>query len=133
MTTAPTTHPAQGVIANVVEAWKAHDADAFADQFTATATMTLPGTFVRGREDIGRFMRGAFAGPYRGSRVTGTPVSMHPLGADAVVLVTEGGVVHEGQDDVDQASAIRALWVLVREDDAWRLAAYQNTPRTAAA
>ncbi|GIH66858.1 MULTISPECIES: SgcJ/EcaC family oxidoreductase [Microbispora] len=116
----------------IIEAWSGNDADAFAEVFTEDATMILPGVFVTGREQIRAFMAGAFAGPYKGTRVTGEPVVAKFLGADAAVLVTRGGVLAPGETEPAPERAVRATWVLSKQDGRWLLTAYQNTPINAA-
>ncbi|KOX24300.1 SgcJ/EcaC family oxidoreductase [Nocardiopsis sp. NRRL B-16309] len=116
----------------IVSAWAGHDPEAFSRVFTEDGTMVLPGVMCRGREEVRAFMAQAFAGPFKGTRVTGTPVSARALGGDAAVLVTQGGVLAPGEEKVSDARAIRASWVAVRTDEGWQLAAYQNSPRDAA-
>jgi uncharacterized protein (TIGR02246 family) len=115
--------------ARLVRAWAAHDATAFAELFAADGTMILPGVYKKGRDDIRAFMADAYAGPYKDTRVTGSPLDIKPLGADAVALLTEGGVLAPGERELADAEAIRASWILVRRDGGWQLAVYQNTPR----
>lgn len=117
------------VPAQMVQAWANHDADAFAALFTEDGTMILPGLYKKGRDEIRTFMAGAYASRYAGTRVTGTPIEIKPLGADAVAVITTGGVLAPGADKLDDAAAIRASWILVRRDDQWQLAIYQNCPR----
>ncbi|GAB6899184.1 SgcJ/EcaC family oxidoreductase [Kineosporia succinea] len=131
--TAPTIDSPTDVLPAVVSAWAAHDSDAFADLFVAEGTMTLPGRFLQGREKIREFLRAAYAGPYQGTRVTGTPIAITPLAEGAVAVVTEGGVLYAGDQEVQAGNAIRAVWVLSRAEGSWKLAAYQNTPRNAPA
>ncbi|MCX6462092.1 MAG: SgcJ/EcaC family oxidoreductase [Pseudonocardiales bacterium] len=115
--------------ARIIAAWTAHDADAFAAVFHADATMILPGAYAKGREAIREYMAGAFAGQYRGSQVTGQPISLEFFGEDTAVLVSQGGVMAAGQNKVSPAGAVRATWVATRDaDGTWRLAAYQNSP-----
>jgi uncharacterized protein (TIGR02246 family) len=118
----------QAVPQRVVTAWADHDADAFAEVFTADGTMILPGLYRRGRDDIRSHMAEAFTGPYRGTRVTGEPVNVSVLGERVVALITEGGVMLPGETEVAKERAIRATWLLVKQDGEWRLAAYQNSP-----
>ena len=130
-----TADPASAAVAavpdRIVAAWARQDAAAFADVFTADGTMILPGTYHQGREAIRSFLEAGFAGPYRGTRVTGRPLHLRFLGPDTALVVTEGGVLAPGDTAVADQRAIRATWVVVRQDGEWRLAAYQNSPRDA--
>lgn len=138
--TTSTSAPATGdqaavaaVPARMVAAWAAHDADAFAELFTADGTMILPGVYVKGRTEIRAFMAAGYAGAYKGTRVTGQPLDIKPLGPDTVALITEGGVLAPGESDLSAAAAIRASWILVKREGQWLLAVYQNCPRDAQA
>ncbi|MFC4068996.1 SgcJ/EcaC family oxidoreductase [Actinoplanes subglobosus] len=117
----------------MVEAWAAHDADAFADLFAEDGTLILPGVYQTGKAAIREFMAAAYAGPYRGTTVTGRPIAVKPLAPGAVAVLTEGGVLPPGATELPDASAIRASWILVKRDGRWVLAVYQNCPRDGAA
>jgi uncharacterized protein (TIGR02246 family) len=126
--TEPVTDPA-AVPGRIVAAWAAHDAEAFAAVFADDGTMILPGgVFARGRADVAAFMSRAFAGPYRGTRVTGTPFDVRVLAEDVCVLLTRGGVLAPGETEVAPERAVVATWLLTRSGGGWQLAAYQNTP-----
>ncbi|WP_329087337.1 SgcJ/EcaC family oxidoreductase [Streptosporangium sp. NBC_01469] len=113
----------------VISAWADNDPDAFAAVFAADATMVLSGgVFAAGRDQIRAFMASAFEGPYRGTRVAGQPISARFITPDAAVLVTKGGVLVPGETEVAPERAIRATWVLTKQDGQWLLTAYQNTP-----
>ncbi|MEO3772708.1 SgcJ/EcaC family oxidoreductase [Micromonospora sp. B9E7] len=133
-TTAPTDPNAEqaeiaAVPARMVAAWAAHDADAFADLFTEDGTLILPGVYKKSRDEIREFMASQYAGPYQGTRVTGTPIGLKPLAAGAVALLTTGGVIAPGETELADRDAIRASWILVKRDGRWQLAVYQNCPR----
>jgi uncharacterized protein (TIGR02246 family) len=113
----------------IVAAWAAQDPAAFAAVFTEDGSMILPGVYCKGRDGIRSFMAGAFDGPYRGTRVTGTPLAMNFLGSSAAVVVTEGGVLAPGETRVADERAVRATWVMVKDQGRWQLAAYHNGPR----
>jgi len=115
----------------IMNAWAEHKPDAFADVFTEDGTMILPGVFVKGRDEIRSFMRAAFDGPYKGTRVTGQPFSVKFFNSGVALLHTQGGVLAADETEVAAERAVRASWLAVKQDSRWLLAAYQNTPRNA--
>lgn len=119
--------------ARMMAAWAAHDSAAFAQLFTEDGTMILPGLYMKGRNEIQAFMAESFAGRFQGTRVTGQPIELKPLGAGAVAVVTEGGVIAAGESELSAAAAIRASWIVVKRGDEWFLAVYHNCPRDPAA
>jgi uncharacterized protein (TIGR02246 family) len=121
------------VPARMITAWAAHDADAFADLFTEDGTMILPGLYKKGRDEIRAFMAAEYAGRFKGTQVTGQPIDIKPLSADAVALLTQGGVLAPGETELSAEAAIRASWILVKRDGKWLLAVYQNCPLNPAA
>jgi uncharacterized protein (TIGR02246 family) len=116
----------------IVTAWAQHDADAFADVFVEDGTMILAGVYCEGRAAVRDYMATMFEGPYQGTQVTGTPISIRFLSEDAAILLSDGGVLAPGATEVSSDSAIRASWLVIRRDGGWRLFAYQNTPRDTA-
>ncbi|MEU1586959.1 SgcJ/EcaC family oxidoreductase [Micromonospora sp. NPDC005710] len=113
----------------LVKAWAAQDAQAFADIFVDNGSMLLPGVYRQGKDNIRDFMSTAFGGPFKGTRVTGTPVEIKQLAPGAVALITEGGVIPAGETTLPDRAAIRASWILVNHDGEWLLSVYQNCPR----
>lgn len=127
----PSTEQAEiaAIPARMVAAWAHHDANAFADLFTQDGTMILPGVYKKGRDEIREFMTAAYAGPYHGTRVTGSPIDIKPLADGAVAVLTVGGVLDAGDTELSDEAAIRASWILVKREGRWQLAVYQNCPR----
>lgn len=114
----------------VSSSWAEGDADTFASVFADGGTMILAGVYCEGRDEVRDFMAEAFDGPYKGTQVTGTPISIRKLGPDVAILLSDGGVIGAGETEVSEDSQIRASWLAVRQEDGqWLLAAYQNTPR----
>jgi uncharacterized protein (TIGR02246 family) len=116
------------VLAALYRAWEANDAEAFVADYTDDASVVQPGVYKKDREEIRTTMAAGFAGPLSGSRATDHPGDIRFLTDDAAVVVSEGGIIFPGQDDVASEGLVRATWTLVRRDDAWRIAAYHNSP-----
>ncbi|GLU48710.1 SgcJ/EcaC family oxidoreductase [Nocardiopsis ansamitocini] len=119
----------KSVPARIVEAWEKNDADLFAAVFTEDASLILPGdVYLVGREQIRSFMANAYAGPFKGTRVVGDPLLVKRLDDNAALLVTQGGILAPGDEQVTPERAIRASWVLVKSGAGWLITGYQNTP-----
>ncbi len=131
MTTTEVTAADQASVAALTQqflaAWAYQDADGVADLFTDDGTLTLPGVFRQGRDDIRAYFVEAFATTYRGSQVVGKPISLRFFGSDVALLLSSGGVLGSGESEVSEEQAIRASWFLVRAEGQWRLAAYHNS------
>lgn len=118
---------ARDVVEEVNDAWAMNDADRFADLYTDDATFILSGDrFFQGREHIRSELTQSFAGPHKGTRLLTYVVDGRLLSPGLAILVTEGGVLLPGQSEPDWERALRATWVVVKESDRWRVAAYQN-------
>jgi len=74
-------------------------------------------------------MKAAYAGPFKGSGVTGNPVDVRFVSDDVALLRTHGGILAPGEDEIDPELAVRSTWVCVKQNGEWRLAGYQNSPR----
>lgn len=121
---------ALGVPLRLVAAWSTNDAVAMASVFTEDGIMILPGdVYKKGRGEILSFMAAAFAGPFKGTGVTGRPVDVRFASDDVALLRTHGGILAPGETEIDPELAVRSTWVTVKKDGQWQLAAYQNSPR----
>ena len=114
----------------LVAAWSHNDASGVADVFTEDGILILPGdVYKNGREEIRSFMAAAYAGPFKGTGVTGRPVDLR-FASDTVAMIrTHGGILPPGETDIDPALAVRSSWITVYRDGQWQLASYQNSPR----
>ncbi|MQA97863.1 MAG: SgcJ/EcaC family oxidoreductase [Streptosporangiales bacterium] len=114
------------MLGEIVAAWAANDAAAFAAHYTEDATVVLPGgVFHQGREAIRGFMTAAFAGPMKGSCSLDEPESVRVRG-DQAVVISRCGIALAGEDEVAPEHARRATWVLSRRDGAWLVTAYHK-------
>jgi uncharacterized protein (TIGR02246 family) len=115
----------------ITQAWAENDAAAFAAAFTEDGTMVLPGdVFKKGRADIEAFMAAGYAGPYKGTSVTGRPIDAKLLNeaGDVASVVTIGGVLQPGETETSRAATIRATWILAKQGGEWLISAYHNSP-----
>jgi uncharacterized protein (TIGR02246 family) len=118
-----------GATMKMISAWATNDADIFATVFTEDATMILPGdVHLTGREAIRTFMAEGYQGRYKGTKVTGKPLSMRRIADDVAVLTTLGGVLEPGDAELTEKAIIRATWVLRQTDGEWLISAYHNSP-----
>jgi uncharacterized protein (TIGR02246 family) len=119
----------QNLFDDIYQAWADGDADAFAKLYTEDATVVMPGVFNQGRDGIRGYMAAGFAGPLKGSRGVDTPRDTRVIDGQSAIVVSEGGIVPAGQDDVPEGRTVRATWVLSKRDGQWLVAAYSNAPR----
>lgn len=118
----------------MVRAWSFNDGKAISEVFTEDGIMILPGdVFKQGREEIRNFMSAAYAGPFQGTGVTGTPVDLRFASDDVAIIQTHGGILAPGQEEIPPELAVRSTWVVVNDGERWNLAGYQNSPRGAGA
>lgn len=118
----------------LIAAWARNDAAGVADSFTEDGILILPGDVLKqGRNEIRAFMTAAYAGPFKGTGVTGNPVDVRFVTDDVALLRTHGGILAPGETEIDPELAVRSTWVTVRKNGEWLLAGYQNSPRGAGA
>ena len=114
----------------LVAAWAHNDAAGIANVFTEDGILILPGdVYKKGREEILSFMAAAFAGPFKGTGVTGQPVDVRFVGDNVALLRTHGGILAPGETEIAPELAVRSTWVTVKKNGQWQLATYQNSPR----
>lgn len=117
-------------IAGLTQAWAAHDATAYGAGFTENATYTtFAGTYYTGRHDITDSHAALFDGVLEGTRLTDAYLGLQVLTDDVAILTTRGDR-YEG-DDPGALTKVQT-YTLVRQEDVWRVAAFQNTARSEA-
>lgn len=118
----------RGVVNGIRMAWADNDADAFADAYTQDASMILSGDrYLSGRETIRKVVTQQFRTAHLGTTLLQDVVDLRFIGSGSAVAITEGGVLGPGEVRPAPARAIRATWVLSKQDGKWLIAAYQNT------
>jgi len=120
------------------DAWNRGDAAGFASQFTDDADFVAwNGAYGRGRQAIEDGHRPLFDGPLAGSRMalvddgaqSAPPESLRFVRPDVAIMVIPGEVTLAGQSATDHESL--QTFVLVKNGDRWRVAAFQNTRKQA--
>ncbi|MDI1461327.1 SgcJ/EcaC family oxidoreductase [Catellatospora sp. KI3] len=115
------------VLDAISRAWDAADADAFGRAFTEDASyITFVGTEYRGRADITESHRALFRAFTKGTRLIGEITSLRFPGPDTAVAVGRGDTYKRRPPA--EPSKIQTF-VLVRQPDGWRVAAFHNTRR----
>jgi uncharacterized protein (TIGR02246 family) len=132
--TSPAEREVLGLPLRLVAAWAVNDAEGVANCFLEDGILILPGDVLKfGRAEILPFMAAAYAGPFKGTGVTGNPVDVRFASDDVALLRTHGGILAPGETEIDEELAVRSTWVVVKTDGEWQLAGYQNSPRGAGA
>jgi uncharacterized protein (TIGR02246 family) len=118
----------EGLFRDLLAAWNAHDARAFAALFSANANVVgFDGSQMNGRAEIEAVLGQIFK-----DHVTATYVGKvretRALGPGAALLRAVVGMVPAGQNDINPAvNAVQSL-VAVQSAGGWRIALFQNTP-----
>ncbi len=114
----------------LIAAWSKNDGYGVAKSFTEDGILILPGDVLKkGRDEVGAFMTAAYAGPFKGTGVTGRPVDLRFVSDTVALIRTHGGILAPGETEIDEELAVRSTWVVVKRDNEWQLAVYQNSPR----
>lgn len=105
------------------EAWGRGDADAFSRLFAADATYaTFLGDVLVGREAIRETHHDIFTKWQKGTQLIVKAIQTRQLANDVTVLLTIGGM-GQGDPEFDKFQT----FTLVKRDDRWLIAAFQNT------
>ncbi|MEC3975175.1 SgcJ/EcaC family oxidoreductase [Amycolatopsis sp. H20-H5] len=109
-------------------AWAANDGDFFASIFVENGSLLMQDEQLTSREDIRAFMTAGYAGIYRGASVDGWPLSVKFLADDVALVVTQGGIILDGETEIAPQREIRAVWIITLVDGHWKLVSHQSSP-----
>jgi len=109
-------------------AWNAGDARAFAASFTEDATYVIYlGEALIGRDEIETNHVDVFTKWQKGTRMTVKALRKTPLGDDAAVVLSAGGIGTGESVPYDKLQT----FTMVRREGRWLCAAFQNTKMSA--
>ncbi|MEV6926507.1 SgcJ/EcaC family oxidoreductase [Dactylosporangium sp. NPDC051485] len=127
--TEPDEKAALTVAMRIQAAWAANDPDAFADVFTADGSLLMRDDQLVSSDEIRSYMGRLFTTTHKGARVKGWPISVQFLSDGVAMVITEGGVIMPGADEIAPENLIRATWVIARQPDGRpRLVSHQSSP-----
>lgn len=114
--------------ARLLGAWNAQDGDAFAACFAPDGTsIGFDGSTIEGQAEIRTHLRTIFADHQTGRYVVKVR-AVRALAEDVALLRAVSGMIPAGQSTVaPQVNALQTL-LATRQDDAWRIILFQNTP-----
>lgn len=112
----------------IMGAWAANDADLFASVFTENGSLLMRDDQLTSREEIRAYMAAGFRGVYQGACVTGWPLEVRFLRDDVALVVTQGGIMLEGETEIAPEREIRAIWIIADRDGRWQLMSHQSSP-----
>jgi uncharacterized protein (TIGR02246 family) len=118
------------------DAWNRGDAAGYASLFTEDADFVAwNGAYGRGRQAIEDGHRPLFDGPLAGSRMvlvddgaeSAPPESLRFIRPDVAIMVISGAVTPAGLSATGPDHRSVQTFVLVKNGNRWRVAAFQNT------
>jgi uncharacterized protein (TIGR02246 family) len=115
------------LLADQYEAWAAGDAAAFVADYAEDATVIMPGSYRRNRDEIRQSMTESFATFLKDTKVTDELQSLRFLGDDHAIVVSKAGILFPGETEVPGNRCVYATWVLQRHDGSWLVHAYHNS------
>jgi uncharacterized protein (TIGR02246 family) len=117
-----------GVIADIEAGFNTKDAELSVAHFAPDATaVSVTGTLVTGRDELLEAHRAGYAGPLRDQYARYELGDVRFLRPDVAVAYKRATATTREGEPLDVGHAMIALYVLVREDGRWLVAARQNT------
>jgi uncharacterized protein (TIGR02246 family) len=117
----------------LVDAWGRGDGEAFGALFTEDADyVAFNGYHMKGRRQIAAVHQQLFDTVLKGTRLGGgdttqSVTTLRFLAPDVALFHSSGGVRWPGQEQAPAEQNSVQTFVLVKQDDQWRITAFQNT------
>jgi len=118
----------QQVLADQYKAWARGDADAFVADYAEDATVIMPGTYRRNKEEVRQGMTSSFATVLKNTSVTDALQDIRFLSPDFAIAVSKAGILFADETEVPANRLVNATWVLQKCDERWLVRAYHNSP-----
>jgi uncharacterized protein (TIGR02246 family) len=112
----------------IQEGWERNDADYFAETFTENGSLLMKDDQLTSREEIRAYLKAGFTGYFRGARVRGWPLSVKFLDDTTAMVISQGGILLDGETETAPARQVRVTWVIVKQNDGLRLLSHQTSP-----
>ncbi|SDJ98094.1 conserved hypothetical protein [Actinopolyspora mzabensis] len=111
-------------------AWENNDADGVAEVFAENGSVLFGDEQLVGRESIRSYMAEAFSGRYKNSRFVDEPLEIRLLTESVAVVISQGGVLAEHEQELPTDREVRTTWIMVLHDEQWWLISQQSSPVT---
>jgi uncharacterized protein (TIGR02246 family) len=116
------------VVGEIEAAFNAKDAERAVSQYAAEASMVgVDGALVSGRDALLAAHRAAYAGPARDQYARHELADATFIRPDVAVAHVRARAVNANGEPLDVGHTLLALYVLVREDGRWLVAARHDT------
>lgn len=112
----------------ITDAWKQNDPDAFVEVFAENGSLLMQDEQLKSREEIRAYMKACFAGYLRGAHVYGWPLQVTFLTDETAMVITQGGIILDGENEIAPERQIRATWIITEQNGKWVLFSHQSSP-----
>jgi uncharacterized protein (TIGR02246 family) len=120
----------RAVMVGLREAWEHGDGEAYASLFSEDAQyVSAPGERVHGRKSIADTHQAIFDSIFKDTKLGRSyPSTIRRITPDVVVVESAGSVLFPGEAENKVAPNGLLTLIVARQDDAWRIVSFQNTP-----
>jgi uncharacterized protein (TIGR02246 family) len=121
---------AQDLLLKLRDAWDRGDGEAYASVFSEDAQyVNAPGERVYGRKAIAESHQHVFNTIFKGSKLgRNYPRRFRHIAPDVILVESSGAVLFPGESEDRIPPNGHLTMVIARQNDAWRIVSFQNTP-----